>query len=111
MLLQTKPACRVSAGTDSDEGAGGGQWPGRTRRALGGPAAPFTVPGQGAPTLPLPPRERDPKGRGRDVVVPGKAHLPTSCCARQLEPLALARWGWRSWLAFWMVTRCLQMRM
>ena len=61
--------------------------------------------------LPLLPRERDPKGRARDAVVPGKPHLPSSCRAGQLELLVLAGWGWRSWLAFRMVTKCLQMRM
>lgn len=61
--------------------------------------------------LPLLPRERDPKGRERDVMAPGKPHLPGSCHARQLELLVLAGWGRRSWLAFRMVTKCLRMRM
>jgi len=83
--------CRVSTGTGSGEGTGGGQWPSRTHGyPSAGPAAPFTLPGQRAPTLPLQPRERDPKGTERDVMAPGKPHLPGSCCARRLELLALA---------------------
>lgn len=104
--------CSISTGADGDKGTGGGQWPDRTLGApLAGPAVPFVLPGQEAPTLPLLPRQKDPKGREGDAVAPGKPHLPGSRCARQLELPALAGWCRRIWPAFRTVTKWLQMRM
>lgn len=94
-----------SEGTDGGEGAGGRQWPGGGHGAPAGLVAPLAVPGKGALPLALLPRAKDPHR-----VSPRSPHLPGSCCATRLVPLALAGQGWRCRLALRTVTKCLGTR-